>query len=113
MKKPPLQQVKDRFGGKDKLVAELVNLMTRPADLTKDQFKKRLQAQSNHKLMILHARETQMKERFGSRDKLIDALVSARMGKAKKEDKGYRAHLDKRTNGQLLDLARRIKLPKA
>ena len=109
MKKSPLQKVKDRFGGKDKLVAELAGLMKRPADLTKEQFKKKLQAQSNAKLMILHARESKLQDRYGGREKLIDALVGARMGKNKKEDKGYRTHLDKRTNGQLLDLARRQK----
>ena len=110
MKKTPLQQVKERFGGKDKLVAELVGLMKRPTELTKDQFRKRLMAQSNRKLMILHARETTIKERYGSRDKLIDALLAARMGKQQKEDKGFRIHLEKRTNGQLLDLARRNKI---
>lgn len=110
MKKSPLQMVKDRFGGKDKLVAELVGLMKRPTELTKDQFRKRLMAQSNRKLMILHARETTIKERFGNRDKLIDALLAARMGKQKKEDKGFRTHLENRTNGQLLELARRNKV---
>ncbi len=108
MKKSPLQQVKDKFGGKDKLVAELVGMMTRPSDLTKDQFKKKLLAQSNRKLMILHERETTIKNKYGSRSKLIDSLISARMGKQKKEDKGYRIHLENRTNGQLLDLANRI-----
>ncbi len=110
MKKTPLQMVKDRFGGKDKLVAELVGLMKRPSELTKDQFRKRLMAQSNRKLMILHARETTIKDKFGSRDKLIDALLAARMGKQKKEDQGFRTHLEKRTNGQLLELARRNKI---
>lgn len=108
MKKSPLQQVKDKFGGKDKLVAELMGMMARPSDLTKDQFKKKLLAQSNRKLMILHQRETTIKSKYGSRAKLIDSLVSARMGKQKKEDKTYRVHLEKRTNGQLLDLAKRV-----
>ncbi len=110
MKKTPLQQVKERFGSKDKLVVELMGLFKRPLDLTKDQFKRKLQSQSNRKLMILHSRETTLKERYSGRDKLIDALLAARMGKNKKEDKGFRTHLQKRTNGQLLDLARRNKI---
>lgn len=110
MKKTPMQQIKERFGGKDKLVAELVGLMKRPSELTKDQFRKRLMAQSNRKLMILHARETAIKDRFGSREKLIEALLAARMGKQQKEDKGFRTHLEKRSNGQLLDQARRNKI---
>ncbi len=110
MKKSPLQQVKDKFGGKNKLVTELMGMMARPSDLTKDQFKKKLLAQSNRKLMILHERETTLKTKYGNRNKLIDTLVAARMGKHKKEDKGYRTHLEKRTNGQLLDLAKRVKV---
>jgi hypothetical protein len=85
-----------------------MGLMKRPSDLTKDQFKKKLLAQSNHKLLNLHTRESRIKDRFGSREKLIDALLQA--GKGKKEDGGYRIHLEKRTNGQLLDLARRRSL---
>ena len=110
MKKSPLQQVKDKFGGKDKLVAELIGLMARPSELTKDQFKKKLLAQSNRKLMILHQRETTIKSKYASRSKLIDSLVSAHMGKQKKEDKGYRMHLENRSTGQLLDLANRLKV---
>jgi hypothetical protein len=110
MKKTPLQQVKDRFGSKDKLVSELMGLMKRPSDLTKDQFKKKLLAQSNQKLLNLHTRESRIKERFGNRDKLIDSLLQAGQGKNKKEDSGYRLHLEKRTNGQLLDMARRHSL---
>ena len=107
MKKTPLQIVRERFSSKEKLVGELMGMLDRPNELTKEQFKQKLQAQSNRKLIILHQRETAIKEKFGSRDKLIDSLVQARMGKNKKEDQGYRIHLQKRTNGQLLDLARR------
>ena len=110
MKKTPMQTVKERFGNKEKLVGELVGMIKRPAEVTKDQFKKKLQAQSSRKLLILHARETTVKESFGSREKLIDSLLNANMGKNKKEDKGFRLHLEKRTNGQLLDLARRKKI---
>jgi hypothetical protein len=112
MKKTPMQTVKEHFGNKDKLVSELLGMIKRPTEVTKDQFKKKLQAQSNRKLLILHARETTVKESFGSRDKLIDSLLKANMGKNSKEDKGFRIHLEKRTTGQLLDLARRKKLKK-
>jgi len=110
MRKPPLQQVKDRFGSKDKLVSELMGLLKRPSDLTKEQLKKKLLAQSNQKLLNLHTRESHIKDRFGNRDKLIDALLQAGQGKGQKQDSGYRIHLEKRTNGQLLDLARRRSL---
>lgn len=107
MKKMPMQKVKEQFGGKDKLVDKLLGLMKRPAEATKDQFRKQLKAQSNRKLMILLDRETAIKEKWGGRDKLVDALLQTRMGKNKKIDEGYRKHLDLRSNGQLLDLARR------
>ncbi len=112
MKKSPLQLVKDRFGSKDKLVDELLALLKRPSETTKEQFKKLLRAQSNRKLMGLLAREKGIQEKFGGRDKLVDALVEARMGKDHKVDKGYRAHLERMTNGRLFDLARRLKLKK-
>jgi hypothetical protein len=110
MKKNPLQTVSEKFGSKDKLVSELLSLIKRSADLSKDEFKKTLLAQSNRKLLVLHQRETDVKDRFGSKTKLVDALVSAKMGKNKIEDRGYRSHLEHRTNGQLLDMARRNKI---
>jgi hypothetical protein len=112
MKKSPLQLVKDRFGSKDKLVEELLGVLKKPAEMTKEQFKKVLKAQSNRKLVGLLEREKAIQARFGSREKMLDALVQARMGKARKEDKGYRAHLEKLTNGRLYDLARRLKVAK-
>ncbi len=52
MKKMPLQEVKDQFGGKDKLVDKLVGLIKRPSETTKEQFRKQLKAQSNRKLIV-------------------------------------------------------------
>jgi hypothetical protein len=112
MKKSPLQLVKDKFGSKDKLVDELLALLKRPAETTKEQFKKLLKAQSNRKLISLLEREKSIQAKFGGREKMLDALVEARMGKARKEDKGYRAHLEALTNGRLFDLARRLKIKK-
>ena len=110
MKKTPMQTVKEQFGGKDKLVDKILGLIKRPTELTKDQFRKQLRAQSNRKLMILLTRETAIKEKWGGREKLVEALLQTRMGKDKKVDDGYRKHLDKRSNGQLLDMARRNKI---
>jgi hypothetical protein len=110
MKKTPLQQARERFGSKDKLVEQIMVLVKRPANLTKDQLKKKLRAQSNKKLMILLEREQSLKERFGGRDKLIKTLVESRAGSKKVEDKGYRQQLDKLSSGQLLDIARRRKI---
>ena len=101
MKKTPLQQTRERFGSKDKLVEQIMGLVQRPSNMTKDQLKKKLRAQSNKKLVILLGREQMLKDRFGGRDKLIKALIESRAGAKKSEDKGYR---------QRLDIARRRKL---
>jgi hypothetical protein len=107
MKKSPLKRVNEEFGGKDKLVDELLSLIKRPADVTKDEMKKKLRSQSNRKLMMLMAREQTVKKNYGNRDKLIDVIVKAGMGKNKAEDKVYRKRLAQLTTGQLLDLAQR------
>ncbi len=112
MKKSPLAQVKDKFGSKDKLVEEILAAIPKPADTTKEELKKTLRAQSNRKLMTLLKRERTIQEKFGSRDKLVDSLVKARMGKAQKEDKEYRKAIASLSSGRLLDLARRHKLAK-
>jgi hypothetical protein len=106
----PFQQVKEKFTSKDKLVDEILGIIKRPADTTKDQLKKKLRAQSNKKLMILLDREKTLKEKFGSRDKLIDALCKSNKGK--KADSNYGNRLAQRTTGQLLDLANRHNLIK-
>lgn len=110
MKKTPLKRVNEEFGSKDKLVEELLVFIKRPADTTKDEMKKKLRAQSNRKLLMLLAREQAVKQTYGNRDKLIDAIVKAGMGKEKSEDKVYRRRLATLTTGQLLNLARRYRL---
>ena len=110
MKKSPLKRVNEDFGGKDKLVDELLGLIKRPADISKDEMKKKLRSQSNRKLMMLMSREQTLKKNYGNRDKLIDVIVKAGMGKNKAEDKVYRKRLANLTTGQLLDLARRHRI---
>lgn len=110
MKKSPYKRVNEEFGGKDKLIEELLGMIKRPADVTKDELKKKLRSQSNRKLMTLLAREQTVKKTYGNRDKLIDAIVKAGMGKDQTEDKVYRKRLAKLTTGQLLDLARRHRI---
>ena len=113
MGKMPKQQAKEQFGSKDKLVEEIMGLIGKPANLTKDQLKKKLRSQSNSKLLVLVKRERLLKERFGNRDKLIDTLVKSRSGKKKSEDKDYRKRLTGMTTGQLLDAAKRLKIKSA
>ena len=105
-KKSPLQQVKEQFGTKKALADQLIPVIDRlnPNESDAD-FARRIQAASNKQLLRLHAVEQTVKERFGSRDALIDAIVQAKFGKANAD---YRQSLTKYTKVRLLDLHRQI-----
>jgi hypothetical protein len=101
--KPPLQEVKDRFGSKEKLVESLYPLLEKADDESKEEFRNRLLFMSNRKLLHLYAIEQTLRSEFGSRDKLIDAILS--LAKQSK-DKDYRDTLETFSSGMLLDLFR-------
>jgi hypothetical protein len=87
----PIKAVKDKFGDKAKLVAELEKF-TKDEDLWVSRLNanKGLAHVSNSKLLRLHQTFTTVKEKFGSRAKLIDAIADV----AKRtKDAGYKARL--------------------
>ena len=89
--KSPLAIIKDKFGGKEKLVAELEKL-TKDEDLwvgrtNKD---KGLAHVSNAKLLRLQATFAEVKEKFGTRAKLIDAIADL---EKRTKDAGYKTRL--------------------
>jgi hypothetical protein len=87
----PIKAVKDKFGDKAKLVAELEKF-TKDDDLWVSRLNanKGLAHVSNAKLLRLHQTFTTVKEKFGSRAKLIDAIADV----AKRtKDAGYKARL--------------------
>lgn len=98
-KKNPLAQVNDTFGGKDKLVDKLVTLIE--SDESKEDMRKRLLSVSNSKLLHLHEVASMVKEKYGSRGKLLDAAAQA-LGRAK--DKDYLAKLESYSTAKLLDV---------
>src|SRR5262249_10062224 len=101
MKKTPLSRVSDEFGGKEKLVDAIVDVVER-GDEDKNALKKRLLAASNTKLMRLLQTAQEVKQ-LGGRSKLVDA-VAEKQGKAK--DKDFRSRLETYTIGRLLDMYR-------
>ena len=105
MKKSPLQQVRDEFGSKDKLAEKLIPLLDRHNDESDDVFARRIRTASNAKLLRLWRAEHAVKEQFGSRDKLVDAVVELKMGRA---DADYRASIDSLPKTRLLDLHRQL-----
>ena len=104
MSKSPLQQVKERFGSKEALIKELKGLVEK-TDLFIQKFseQKGLERVSNLKLMRLHRLAKEVQEKFGTREKLIDALIELE-GRAKDAD--YRKHFESFTLGRLYDVYR-------
>ncbi|HRI65868.1 MAG TPA: hypothetical protein PK156_16590 [Polyangium sp.] len=93
--KAPLAIVKDRFGDKTKLVEAIKALATEELWLGRtnsDQGGNRgLEHVSNAKLLRLHATFSEVKEKFGTRDKLIDAVLTA---ENRTKDAGYKKRIE-------------------
>ncbi len=105
--KSPLAVVKEKFGGKDKLVDQLVGMLEAPTSNgegePKDELRKRLLGAANKKLLHLHAVASTVKDKYGSRDKLVQAAVTA-LGRTK--DKDYATKLGTLSTPRLLDLTK-------
>ena len=102
-KKSPLSRTKDEHGTKEKLVDKLVTLLgqIRKVEEDKDELKARLLASSNKKLLRLMEVGSEIREKFGSVDKLAEAAAGA-LNRAK--DAPYLARLKALTPGKLLDV---------
>lgn len=99
MKASPLAQVKDRFGSKEDLVKAIKDLASDDLFLDRVNDDKGLERVSNGKLLRLHAVLSEVKESFGSRDKLIDAICEVE----KRKDEGYRERLVRWPTPRLYD----------
>jgi hypothetical protein len=98
----PLQAVKRLYQSKEKLIDKVVDV-AREADEEVAEVKERLATVSNKKLLRLAEVGKSIKEKYGSKDKLV-AAVSQAVGKAK--DKDYVARLKQYSSSRLLDMAR-------
>lgn len=101
MKKSPVAVVKERFSSKEKLVEAVQKLATADLWLDRVNSEKGLAKVSNQKLLKLHESLTDAQKRFGSRDKLIGAILEL---KKRTKDAGYGARIKKYPLPQLLDL---------
>lgn len=97
----PLARIKETFGGKDKLIDKIVNLIDK-GDESKEDLRKRLMAAANTKLLRLFAVWSEVKEKYGSKEKLV-AAVADKLGRAKDND--YVQKLAKYTPARLIDMA--------
>ncbi len=104
MKKSPLTLVKDKFGDKAKLVDALKKLATDELWLGRTSEDrggdKGLARVSNAKLLRLHTTFTAVKEKFGTRAKLIDAILTA---ENRTKDAGYKSRLEAHPVPRLFD----------
>src|SRR5690349_6937867 len=98
----PLATVKEKFGDKAKLVAELEKF-TKDDDLwvSRTNADKGLKHVSNAKLVKLHRTFSEVKEKFGTRAKLIDAILEA---EKRTKDEGYKTRLGKFPVPRLYDM---------
>lgn len=101
MAKSPLALVKERFGDKEKLVAAIEKLATKDLWLDRVNASRGLGMISNQKLLRLHAALEDATKRFGTRAKLINAILSL---ESRTKDQGFQARLEKYPLPRLLDL---------
>lgn len=97
----PLAKVK-ALGGKDKLVDKIAGSLAHDG-ADEGSIKERLAKASNAQLLRLASVTEAVKKAYGSRDKLVDALIKA-LGRAK--DKDYVAKLGTFSLPKLYDLAK-------
>jgi hypothetical protein len=100
MKKPPLRLVKDSFQSKEKLVEAVQKLATSDLWIDRVSPAKGLGRVANGKLVRLHTILTDAKKRFGSREKLITAILEL---EKRVKDAGYRTRLEQYPLPRLLD----------
>jgi hypothetical protein len=88
--KTPLAVVKEKFGDKAKLVEAVEKLTGEDLWVARTNKEKGLAHVSNAKLLRLHATFTEVKGKFGTREKLIDAILEI---EKRTKDAGYRQRL--------------------
>ena len=98
--KSPLSIVKERFQDKDGLLKALRELATEELWIDRVGQDKGLDAVSNKKLLRLHTVLSDVKSQFGSRNKLVDAILSQ---EKRDKDEGYRTRLSRFSTPRLFD----------
>lgn len=103
-KKSPKQIVEQDFGGRDKLISELLPLLE-SADTADTQ--RRLRGAPNSKLLALHQAGTEVRKRFQSKSNLV-AEIARKKFAPHKPDPAYAERLSGYSVRRLLDLHRRV-----
>lgn len=90
--KSPLALVKEQFGDKAKLVAAVRKLAEQDLWVARENAEKGLDHVSNAKLLRLHRIFSAVQAKFGTRAKLIDAILEL---EKRTKDAGYKARLER------------------
>jgi hypothetical protein len=98
--KSPLALVKERFTDKDSLIKALKELATEELWLDRLDQAKGLDSISNKKLMRLHSVLSDVKKQFGTRTKLVEAILTQ---EKRAKDEGYKSRLGGLSTPRLLD----------
>jgi hypothetical protein len=101
MAKSPLSIVKEKFETKEKLVAAVEKFTTDDLWVARTNKDKGLAHVSNAKLIRLHATFSAVKEKFGTRAKLIEAICEL---EKRAKDEGYKARISAYPVPRLWDL---------
>jgi hypothetical protein len=88
--KTPLALMKEKFGEKGKLVEALEKLVGDELWVARTSANKGLAHVSNAKLLRLHATFSEVKTKFGTREKLVEAILEL---EKRTKDVGYRQRL--------------------
>ena len=97
----PLHTVKEQFGSKEALVAKLVPILERGEGESDADLSERLIRVSNRKLLRLWKRQETLAAGAGTREALVDKIVSAKLGRA---DADLKAKLLGYSTGRLLSI---------
>ncbi len=103
--KSPLATVKEKYGDKAKLVAAIEKLAKEDLWLDRKNAGKGLSHVANAKLLRLVDTFSAVKEKFGTRAKLVDAILDL---EKRAKDEGYKARLDKFPVPRLWDMYRSL-----
>jgi hypothetical protein len=99
--KSPFAVVTEKFGDKPKLVAAVEKFVGDDLWVAKTNKDKGLKHVSNAKLLRLHATFSAVKEKFGTRAKLIDAIVDLEL---RAKDEGFKKRLGEYPVPRLWDM---------
>ncbi|GAB4533004.1 MAG: hypothetical protein Tsb0020_49010 [Haliangiales bacterium] len=103
VKETPLATVKRIHGSKDALIDALAADLAKQSDDSKDEIRQRLFGASNKKLLRLHDALARCRDKYGSKEGLVEAVSKA---KGHGNDQDYANKLSTLPVTRLLDMAR-------